>query len=168
MKPDLQDSNSPIQWSDIRDFERDLPAGLPDEYADFLLRRNGGVFHDDVCHPSGVAVREVYGLNTGFHWSDLRLVRQETAHWMPAEMLPIASGPLGDEVCLNFTGRKRGRVFVFYHDMIGDDPDSPTGKPKWLAEAFPEFLASLVTNPNVDLHETDDVAPFRAINSGDV
>ena len=139
LRPSLQDSYPVPSDRDIDAFENSIGFRLPDDYRTFLATVNGGVFHDEVLASDGSVVTDIYGLNTGFEWSDLAFARELTSDWVPADLLPIATTIASDQICLK---EADGSIWICEHEVIEEllDIFEPV---KRLAGTFTEFLKAL-------------------------
>ncbi|MCE9528938.1 MAG: ankyrin repeat domain-containing protein [Planctomycetales bacterium] len=159
IKARLRDPYGDTSIDEIQFFEGEISCVLPSDYRDFLLKTNGGEYHDYVCTPDEFAVDIIFGLNTGLDWSDLRWNRNISADWLPADMLPIASGPGGDLACLKLSNPDKGAVFTVHHDA-----DSP---PQKTANAFGRFIDGIILDPDALADNAHPDAAFDAINIDD-
>jgi hypothetical protein len=180
MKPELVDSYAPVSYRKIANFERLLHRTLPDDYRAFLLRTNGGVYHDEVCTPRFVFVEQFYGLDTGYDWSDLRMIREATRGWIPDTYLHIATSAGGDQISLSLDPESLGCVHHYYadsglSDLLSPDSElsalfgnaSPDEDITLIASSFTEFLESLSVAPNVEREVDIRESPaFQAIHLG--
>lgn len=156
----LRDPYGVTSLDDIKQFETEIGFELPADYREFLLKTNGGVYHDYVCTPDGFALDVVFGLNTNFCWSELRWNRDVSSDWLPADMLPIASGPGGDYACLKLTIPDKGAVFSVYHD-VDFSPDK-------IADSFTEFIDGVILDPDALADDIHSDHAFAAIDRDDI
>lgn len=163
MKPELIDSFDPINESDIRNFERELSFALPEDYRDFLLTTNGGIFHDEVYDGNIASVEVLYGIvpkKLQGYFADLR--------WSPffndnTTLLRFGNSDLNDQLLLQLGNEQYGSVWMHHVDFDSTD-DETTIRP--VARSFTDFLSSLRLHPDRDISEESD-ALFRAIEDGD-
>lgn len=150
----LEDTGPRISHDDLAELERQLDFPLPEDYAAFMLRHNGGspvpdtVFiHDWPQGGPEADVRELYrwGSDPAEDTSDLRWNIECYAGRMPRGLLPIGATSCGDQFCLWLTGRDRGAVVVWDHEAEHRPPT--TANLHRVAPTFTAFLELLCDPP---------------------
>lgn len=143
----LEDTRPLISQEDLVSFERLLMFALPSDYADFLLRCNGGSPTPDLVPvqdwPQGgpeADVRMLYGIGDDPKEDtyDLRWNIECYAGRMPSGLLPIATTSCGDQFCLWLTGHNRGSVVLWDHEAEHRPPTEAN-----LHRVAPTFTAFL-------------------------
>jgi cell wall assembly regulator SMI1 len=138
-KFEIGDSHSPVNKSRIQKVERSIGVRLPDSYCEFLLQHNGGVVYDNLIPKNGDSVRSFYGIDTGFAWDDLEIVREST-DWIPKSYLAFADNDGGDQYCLGLSNRNFGAVVLFEWHR----------KRRPVSRSFEEFLDDIVIRVDED------------------
>lgn len=157
----IQDGWPPITMANIATLESNIKMSLPEDYAAFLLRQNGGRCADRMEFME-IIVQQFYGINSPYAWGDLRskvdvFVGQ---HRMPSSCIPIACDPFGNQIVLACSGSQLGKVFSWDHEK---EPQR-YGQMFLMASSFSEFLSGIEIR--TDEPSMNDVA-FRAIQVGD-
>lgn len=133
----------PTDEAAIAAFEASRGFPLPSDYREFLLTTNGGKPEPGAFQ---LALRSGPYTDSVVHWfhalgHDLESTADEMARRVPPELLPIASDPGGNLVCLGVAGDARGKVYFWDHEH----ERYPTG---WsnvdlVADSFNAFLRGL-------------------------
>lgn len=157
----------------IAQLERSLGATLPDDYAAFLRRGNGGFIGGALWYkgptPAGEAadagVHHVGGLRPEPHFS-LAWNRDCYANRIPRALLWIMDDPFGNAICLGLEGDHRGRIYFWDHE--GEpDPDEwdgtveKAGNIRLLADAFTGFVAGLTKTTGIVAERSTDAGVPR-------
>jgi len=147
----LDDTGPPISRLDISALEHRLGFSLPSDYADFLLRHNGGSPKPDAVPvqewPNGgpeADVRMLYclGPDPAEDTYDLRWNLEVMAGRIPPGLLPIAATSCGDDFCIWLTGVERGAVVLWDHEAEHRPPT--TANLHSVAPSFTAFLELLM------------------------
>jgi hypothetical protein len=148
----IRNSGPPLDAEAIRAAAAQVGLPFLPEYVEFLLARNGGSFRPWPEYRIDGCPRSEGGLLHCFFKIDANartnLVEEFRVHRgrMPAELLPVASDPGGNLICLACTGEKVGRVF-FWERAYEADTDAGQevgwGNVFPIAENFPTFLREL-------------------------
>ena len=139
----VQVEAEPTNEAAIATFEAKRGFRLPGDYREFLLTANGG--KPDPC-AFQLALRSGPYTDSLVHWfhalgDDLESIADEMHRRIPPELLPIASDPGGNLVCIGVEGDARGKVYFWDHEH----EVYPTG---WsnvdlVADSFDAFLRGL-------------------------
>ena len=130
---DLLDGKSTIGEADVAAFENRLPALLPTDYREFLLRTNGGEIAFNVNLSTAIASTgydgftgpaSVFGINGE---DSLMENRDVYAGRIPSELLMIASDWLGNGICIGLVGNSRGKVYFWDHELEGSNSETWDG-----------------------------------------
>ena len=156
MHPQMTDSHPSIGAEELRRFESAVGYRLPADYAQFLLRHNGGRtspaafalrwtdaglarrFPHDIVHMLFGAAPGVPG--------DLAAMLDSYRERIPASTLPIGMDPGGNLILLGLEAPHTGRVMLWVQDHevdweAGETPDfSNVGL---AAASFTDFMAGL-------------------------
>ncbi len=142
-----------IDESAVVSLEAALGSGLPTDYRQFLLAKNGGEPANPVFRVSGTgkgygdsAVRYFFGIADKSTFSlKYKYEIYSGAGRIAKEMLPIATDAGGNLVVLAIAGEQAGKVFFWNHDIEGvaDNPASAEHL-ALLANSFDEFCDGLL------------------------
>ena len=149
----VHDSENPIQETDIAKVEKKLGAELPTDYREFLLTTNGGRPEPNIfiAHTRPGGSREVLAWFFCIKEDDSNDLLENVdifQNRLPESLLPIATDPFGNIICLSIEGRDRGKVYFWDHEKEAVKVD-PFGYDNvyFIADSFEEFLKSLLTSP---------------------
>jgi hypothetical protein len=148
----------PALEEQLEAFEVELGAGLPDDYREFLVRTNGGFLGGRYRFKGTTLAGETWfayihhigGFRQEPHLS-LRFYRGccLSGEWQfPRGLLWIMDDPGGNGICIGLTGKQRGRVYLWIHDMQ-PDPQEWDGELDTasniilLADSFTDFIAGV-------------------------
>jgi SMI1-KNR4 cell-wall/Ankyrin repeats (3 copies) len=174
----LQDScEPPLTPESLEELEIALGVRFPEEYAEFLLRFNGGIFYRTVqCAiptPSkfvtGALVHHFFG-QPDDEVEAYGLVRNAEIYRerIPEGLLPIAGCNGDDLVLLKLAGPESELTGVWYWDSsafwISEDEQSLYR----LADTFNEFLSLLVYDICAYEEESEILPIFQAIERGSI
>jgi hypothetical protein len=63
---------------------------------------------------------------------------------MPQNLLPIATTPSGDIICISLHGSDQGNVYIWKHEWEADEGEEPSyDNVYFISSNFDEFLNSL-------------------------
>lgn len=145
-------SGPPLTAAAIQAAEAKVRLLFPPEYVEFLLGHNGGSFRPWPSYPIEGCPRDTAGLlqcffNIGAKEStDLVGQYQTHSQRIPPDLLPIASDPGGNLICLACKGEKAGRVFFWeraYEANTDEGEEVGWRNVFAIAESFPAFLRGL-------------------------
>jgi hypothetical protein len=141
----------PTNISQIKKFEILINAQLPRCYIDFLLKYNGGrpicdtydlIEHIDKDYFTE-GISWFYALYDGYDCN----IKTEYGMFkdrIPSDLIPIASAPCGNQICLCVKGVNYGKVYFWDHEN-----EAPEGEEPWyenvylIANSFKEFIDKL-------------------------
>ncbi|WDQ16158.1 SMI1/KNR4 family protein [Rhodopirellula sp. P2] len=158
----LRDHFAPTTEAELAKLEKHIGHSLPNDYRDFLLKTNGGVFHDYVVI-GDAGVKDVSAVNAGQEWADLKWNFDVTRDWIPSNLLPVASAPGGDVFAMKLDMPDAGRIYFLYHDMENDFGDLPT-----VAQSFTDFLNGIILDPEAMEEDKSDDPAFDLIDRDDI
>jgi hypothetical protein len=105
----------------IAQFEARWGVMLPLEYKQFLLTSNGGMpipenFEIPGFHGQGSALTSFYGIHDGPEHNRLDRACEVHKDRIPADLIPIAWDAFGNEVCIGWKGKRRGKIYFWDHE----------------------------------------------------
>lgn len=103
-----------IALRDIKKFEGTHNITLPQQYVDFLLQYNGGYPKESTFKISNGEGESL--VNKFYHLNDLGRGFEILEGEIPAEFLPIANDPGGNEILLRVSGEYVEKVYFWVHD----------------------------------------------------
>lgn len=133
-------ANEPISEECLADFEKRYGITLPEQYKHFLRQHNGGrpVLGEFIVPNWGDSIpNNFYGIGSGDIYNIERCI-SSFGDVIPAEMIPIADDPGGNQICIGVVGSARGRIYFWAHDDWDDD-DNPSA-PVEIAPSLDEFF----------------------------
>lgn len=143
----VNNAKRPLTSKEIIEFERKHGFELPRDYAEFMLRSNGGSpdrkgFLNLVDESQfGNLVAFFMPLNVG---QDLNYYRERNEGLLPSHLLIVATDAGGEFICLSVSGATKGKMFVWDTSL---EPNFATGEVAVLypiiAESFADFLNKL-------------------------
>jgi hypothetical protein len=150
----FEDKKQTIFIDDIKRFESQMSINLPEEYLKHLLINNGGYPEKDtfpLIEPiwndfkrGGTAVS---GWFLAIHNDDLSNISKAIElmeNRIPKNLIPIATTPGGDYICLCIKGSNYGKVYYWDHNWEAEDGEEPTFDNIYLiAHNFKDFINSL-------------------------
>ena len=143
-------SEQSVALTEIKAVEAKLGFSFPEQYQKFLLTHNGGRPTPDVFRFVregssysesmvdwflAIHTRDFNDFETYFDIYKIDQVR------LPTELVPIASDPGGNLICISVNGENLGAVYFWDHD-IEEDPPSYANV-RLIANSFDEFLGAL-------------------------
>ena len=138
----MTETGRPVNDLDIARVERRFDCKLPEAYALFLKRHNGGTPEPDAFNglrPSDEALIHYFYSIDGDEHSDLieNAAFLREYHDVAPTMLPIARTQSGDAVCIGTADDNHGKVYFWSHDAPVRE------KATWLlAHDLDSFLAT--------------------------
>jgi cell wall assembly regulator SMI1 len=122
----------------VKKFEGRLGETLPPDYRAFLLSDNGGDPRAEFWVPHwGVwdYLNSLYGVGLEDEFEAIEPVLERHEHLLlPEHVIPIGDDPGGNKVCLGIAGERRGRVYIWDHEVDPEEGD-------FLFELAPFFSA---------------------------
>jgi hypothetical protein len=150
----LSDSGPPVDQKVIKSVSTKLGLPFPRLYIQFLLAHNGGMVEPlySRCFPIEGCKRDTHGLIHVFFEVgsgdavDLAAKYKVFRRRIPAGLLPIASDPGGNLICLACKGERKGQVFFW--DRAFEANTDEGEKVGWdnvffIAASLEEFFRSL-------------------------
>lgn len=124
-----------------------LGVELPEPYRTFLLQHNGGQPVPDRFIPADSSEHEVLAWFISVADRDDGLVALAKTYrpYLHPNLLPIASDPFGNLICLGVRGDQMGQVFFWLHEtaLAPGEPLPNTGC-RGIADSFTAFMGSFV------------------------
>lgn len=147
MKFVMTEQGPPLDEKKIAAAEKKMGIKLPEDYRQFLLKNNGGR-PDPANFPIRGLENNPFG---GIHFfggigDNIESVNIDWSYKIfrgriPKNLLPIASDPMGNLICLSLGVEDQGTVYYWDHD---DEHSSPTYRNVYfIASSFPPFLDSI-------------------------
>jgi hypothetical protein len=134
--------NPKVSLQKIKQFEYEYNVMLPEQYVDFLLKYNGGYPQESkfkIPDNQGEGlVNKFYGI--GDMKSNLAKVFEVLEGEIPEDFVSIANDPEGNEILLGVSGKYKGMIYFWIHDM---EPEDEMGNMFILADSFSEFFNNL-------------------------
>lgn len=133
--------------SAIEVFEAFLGVKLPSDYANYLLKNNGGTpanKYFDIPGEGYDLVNYFFALVGANKQRTLSYAMRNYKGRVPDEMLPIGNDPGGNLLLLTLKGKMRGKVSFWDHEREADEEPQPFYENiKTLAPSFDAFLKKL-------------------------
>jgi cell wall assembly regulator SMI1 len=133
----------------IERFERQIGTTLPETYRSFLLRYNGGHPEPNMFPIQGFYA-DTHGLLEWFFCIakgdvyDLAENEQLYHNRVPPDLLPIATDPGGNLICLAIEGKNQGKIYFWHHeDEVGKGIHPTYNNVYFVANSFDDLLNSL-------------------------
>jgi cell wall assembly regulator SMI1 len=145
----VRESEQPLQLHDLEAAEKRLGLTFPEEYRAFLLKHNGGrptPREFNFLDPDGVPSNSLINFFLAIY--DGTIDNLEISYRtftlkerMPANIVPIANDPFGNQICISVAGEDIGKVYFWDHER---EPDEPSYENlSLIADSFNEFLSRL-------------------------
>jgi hypothetical protein len=149
----ITNSYEPIAEADILKLESDFGISLPADYRNFLLKYNGGSVEPYYVFPLHNNPRDNKAILTRFYgmaassavaYQDLRGQLIEAGEQYPAEILPIAYDPGGNQLGMVVKGTEIGKIYFWDLDEESIDGELPTYENLYfVANSFTELIENL-------------------------
>jgi len=155
MNYDLIETGPVVTKEVINNFERENNISLPEDYIEFLLKNNGGMFIYDYVNfdfkdklGDNTAIVDIfYGINYPADVYDLKTMLNRTRDRMPNNIIPIANDPGGNKICISIKGEDYGKVYFWDHEFEADEDEKPDYRNlSLIANSFTEFFKLLKVN----------------------
>lgn len=149
----IYESHSPLVEEDIAEVEQQLGVIFPPDYRAFLLAHNGGYPDPNVFPISGLqsddhGILEWFFCIQAGDYNDLIRNTSTFRGRVPPNLIPIASDPGGNLICLSVTGRDVGTVYYWDHEEEVDEGEPPDyTNVYFIADSFSTLLDSLKALP---------------------
>jgi hypothetical protein len=163
LKFTLSEGGGPAREEDVRGAEEGLGASFPADFRAFILQYNGGFPEPTmkflITRDRGKSIlTQLYAVGESVEPAWHRLL-DETAILqvdLPRGVAVIGRDPFGNKICLGLSGRLRGRVFFWDHEVLPRAFDRMRGLVE-IAASFSAFMDSLEPEPPEIEH------PIRAL-----
>ena len=142
----------------IAQFEVRQGVLLPAEYKAFLLKSNGGMPIPDVFevpgwHGQGSGLNFFYGIHEGEKVDRLDWACRVYDERIPADLIPIAYDAFGNNICIGWKGKRKGKIYFWDHeDELDENGDFVQDYRNvfLVANSLQEFLDGLMTHEEAD------------------
>ena len=134
---------APPTRAEVNTLQEDLEVKFPDSFIELLMNFHGASpSPDEFDYASNTTcVQNFYLANDSVPKSGSILKRHKfLSDRLPAQTIPIASTPSGDQICFDFSAGTSPRVVLCDHEV--DDDEGRMIKYE-IAGSFDEFLAAL-------------------------
>ncbi|MRG98460.1 SMI1/KNR4 family protein [Polyangium spumosum] len=150
MQATIDNPYGPTSRAEIAQFETRQKLSLPDEYKAFLLKYNGGMptpngFAIPGWHGQESSLGVFYGIHEHPDYS-LDGACETYEERVPADLIPIGTDAFGNNVCMGWKGKRRGKVYFWDHEDELDEHGrfrQDYGNVYPLANSLTEFLNNL-------------------------
>ena len=160
--PPMTERGPVVTPAAIAAFEAKLGAKLPDDYADFLLRRNGGqpspshsIFTVKLgSRVDSTSINSLNSLDDTEEQFNLEARWERARSWPPKETIPVGYDSFGGAIVLVVDGPRRGEIW--FEDGADPRPEGSNPRVDWfdrrdvcrLAGSFGEFMRGLRSDTN--------------------
>jgi cell wall assembly regulator SMI1 len=142
----------------IAQFEARRGVLLPPEYKAFLLESNGGspipdVFEVPGWHGRSNALNFFYGTHEAEKVDRLDWACDVYDERIPADLIPIAYDANGNNICIGWKGKRKGKIYFWDHeDELDENGESVQDYRNvfLVADSLQEFLDGLTTSEELD------------------
>ncbi|MCY8002451.1 MULTISPECIES: SMI1/KNR4 family protein [Bacillus] len=135
---------------EIEEIEKKYKIKLPDDYKQFLLKYGASMICDDDVFYKSLeqdtwsedefqVVEFFYGLEETELDLDIQDKIDTYSERFPEGIIPIASSPFGNEICLQAKGDDIGKIYFWDHEYRNSEGDFFL-----VANTFTDFIKSLV------------------------
>lgn len=138
----------------IAEFEAKRQIKLPIDYRTFLLSTNGGCPEPDAFpirdnpNDSHGLIQQFFSLGSKDEDYDLDENIEVYTERIPVNLLPIATDPGGNILCISTHGEDFGTVYFWDHSFEGLPSDKPDyHNVYFIAESFDRLLDTLIELP---------------------
>jgi cell wall assembly regulator SMI1 len=143
MTPQIRDIEPPVSAAQLKAAEHALGVRLPAAYRAFLLQHNGGQPVPDRFRLADGSGPESVAWFLAVHEREDGLVSLAATYrpYLHADLLPIASDPFGNLVCIGTQGGNEGKVYFWLHESEPPPGEAlPHAGCKLVAASFAAFL----------------------------
>ncbi|MCY8087239.1 SMI1/KNR4 family protein [Bacillus sonorensis] len=134
---------------EIKEIEKKYTLNLPEDYKQFLLKYGASMISDDGVYYKSLekdtwsedefqVVEFFYGLEETELDLDIQDKIDTYAERFPEGIIPIASSPFGNEICLQAKGDDTGKIYFWDHEYRSTEGDFFLA-----ANSFTDFIKSL-------------------------
>jgi cell wall assembly regulator SMI1 len=127
--------------STLAEFEKKIGTRFPEDFRESFIKSNGielSASTFKISAEQGASrVHEVYKRNLENQWNVFK-------NRIPYTIIPFASDPFGNQLCIGVTGDEKGKVYFWDHEMEGEEDEQPYYENVYkIAESFQDFLSGL-------------------------
>jgi SMI1-KNR4 cell-wall len=147
---EIHDSLKSISEVEIGQVESRLSIHLPQDYKNFLLSHNGGrtepwmMFNIQGNESDSHAIAGFFFGIGGDGNIDLEANRRVYSDRVPENILPIASDPGGNLLCISVSGEDEGKLYFWTHEEECEEGETPSYENLYpVADNFENLLQSL-------------------------
>ncbi len=138
----MGESGPPVSDEDIRDVEARLQVKLPEQYVAFMKRHNGGRPEPDGFQNGEDDIDTLhvfYRIKSKSSALVSRVEDMRELELLPSELIPFATDPFGNEICIAVSGPDIGKIYFWDHDLfcIAENIREPYTE---IAESFDAFI----------------------------
>ncbi|MBN2572387.1 MAG: SMI1/KNR4 family protein [Ignavibacteriales bacterium] len=142
----IKDAHDFLDIKELEAFEKRINIQLPSEYREFILKHNGGKpvsnsfnFIDFDGKESNSLVHYFFSIHNEKSFDNLELTYEYYINEdrIPSYMLPIASDPFGNYICISTKEENYGKIYFCDHEMDTNDNLC------FISNSFNEFLNML-------------------------
>lgn len=161
MRIDEENPHGPTSREEIARFEARRKVRLPVEYKEFLLKSNGGMPTPDIFdipgfHGQGSDVLAFYGIHDGPEHRRFERALEVYDERIPADLIPIAIDSFGNQICIGWKGKRRGKIYFWDHEDELDENGlfvQDYRNVYLVANSLQEFLDNLMTHEEMAMRE---------------
>ena len=146
----IEDSKEQLTLEQINNVETRIGFTLPNDYKNFLLNHNGGIPTPNEFKFINTNNESSNSLEDFFHSIfeengegnlERKYIYLTNSNRIIGNILPIASDPFGNFVCISLDGEDKGKVYFWDHEL---EPEEPSYENlSLIANSFSEFLNNL-------------------------
>jgi len=144
----IEKSKQSLTIDQIEGVEQRLKLKLPYEYKEFLMKYNGGIpssnivtYYDHLGRSTRSVVDYFLAIYDEYGYDNL-VIKYEyfiSSNRIPLGILPIASDPFGNLICISTREKDNGKIYFLDHELDQSD----YGNLGVISNNFSEFLRSL-------------------------
>jgi cell wall assembly regulator SMI1 len=143
MKPEIINVEPAISLFRLQAAERELGLAFPEVYRSFLLHHNGGQPEPNTFRFNDGKSLEVVGWFFSIDDQEDSLVNLVKIYrpYLHKDLLPIASDPFGNLICVAVSGKHEGQIFFWLHESE-HAPETPIPHTdcRFVAASFDAFM----------------------------
>lgn len=143
----ITESRAAISSTELESIECELGISLPGPYRAFVLQHNGG--HPELCAFEHSSVNRFLSFARGGRsdFVDYFNLYKGDPRRMSQDLVPIASDPFGNLICISVSGARSGQIVFWDHEH---ESASNNENEHLVSESFEMFLRSLTPLPEVE------------------
>lgn len=149
MEIQMSKTRDAVSEQQLTDIESKLDLQLPAEYKEFLLMYNGGRpkpggFLIQVGEAKNRSLVDFFFCIKEGDIYDLVKYHKRLKNRVPDCLLPIATDPFGNIICLSVSGPSYGKVYFWDHEEETEEGEAPRCDNVYLiSDTFNDFLKNL-------------------------